>query len=293
MFTNRESVMKRGNISTTDEDRSAIIISVSSDIGNAMSQRWLARGWNIFGTYRTRSKAVDELDNCGIKLVYCDLSNHISIRDVCSNLRTLCPQWDVLVLCPGTQDPVGAFAECNFDEWEESVRVNFTGQMRIVYELLPSRRVNSALGSCVLFFAGGGTNNAPVNYSAYIVSKIALIKICELLDAEIPDTRFVIVGPGWVKTKIHESTLRAGGRAGDNYQRTINKLAKNECTPMEQVLDCCDWLVDKPRELVSGRNFSVVFDRWGTEELVEKLGQEPNMYKLRRYGNDWLVKDGN
>ena len=272
------------------EDSAAIIISASSDIGTALSRRWAARGWKVFGTYRTGSHAVDELQSNGIKLVHCNLSNYESIGNACSSLRTLCPQWDVLTMCPGTQEPVGPFVECNFDEWEESVGTNFTSQMRIIHELLTSRRVNSAIGPCVLLFAGGGTNSAPVNYSAYIISKIALIKMCELLDAEIPDTRFVIVGPGWVKTKIHNATLSAGARAGTNYQLTIDKLAGNECTPMEQVLDCCDWLVNAPRELVSGRNFSVVFDKWGSEELEKRLAKEPNMYKLRRYGNDWLVK---
>ena len=36
--------------SVKKEERSAIIISASSDIGTAMSRRWLARGWNVFGT---------------------------------------------------------------------------------------------------------------------------------------------------------------------------------------------------------------------------------------------------
>jgi NAD(P)-dependent dehydrogenase (short-subunit alcohol dehydrogenase family) len=270
---------------------SAIIIAVSSDIGSAMARRWLSREWNVFGTYRTKSHAVEELDGCGLRSIHCDLSDSASIRDTCSYLREHCCEWDVLVLCPGTQDPVGAFAKCDFDKWEESVEINFTGQMRIVHMLLPSRHVNSALGPCVLFFAGGGSNNAPINYSAYIVSKIALIKMCELLDAEVTDTRFVILGPGWVKTKIHESTLKAGMRAGNNYQRTVEKLVGDECTPMERILDCCDWLIESPRRLVSGRNFSLVFDMWGTEKLNVKLATDPNMYKLRRYGNDWLVKN--
>lgn len=269
------------------EERSAIIISASSDIGAALSQRWLASGWNVLGTYRTRSQVVDKLQSNDIKLVYCSLSDPASMRDACSELRTLCPQWNVLVMCPGTQEPVGAFIDCSFDEWEESLRVNFTSQMRIIHELLPTRHANAALEPIVLLFAGGGTNNAPLNYLAYIVSKIALIKTCELLDAEISDTRFAIVGPGWVKTKIHESTLRAGMRAGANYQRTIDKLAGNECTPMDQVLDCLDWLVEAPRKLISGRNFSVVFDEWGTSALEQQLVADYNMYKLRRHGNEW------
>jgi len=293
MYIKNSNIEGKLTSTMTKENSSAIIISASSDIGTAMSRRWLDRGWNVFGTYRTKSQAIEELQRNGIELVYCDLSDRASVLDACANLRKLCPQWDVLVVCPGTQHPVGAFTGCSFDEWEESLKVNFISQMHIVHEMLGSRNINSVLGPCVLLFAGGGTNNAPVNYSAYTVSKIALIKMCELLDAEIYDTRFVIVGPGWVKTKIHESTLKAGVRAGANYERTIEKLAGNDCTPMDQVLDCCDWLLNSPRELISGRNFSVVFDMWRTEELKKKLIEEPNMYKLRRYGNDWFVKNVN
>jgi NAD(P)-dependent dehydrogenase (short-subunit alcohol dehydrogenase family) len=270
-----------------ERGRSAIIISASSDIGNAMSRRWLARGWNMFGTYRTKNQTVDELNSQGMGLIHCNLLSVKSIHDARSVLRALCPQWDVLALCPGTLDPIGTFAECNFDEWEESVKVNLISQMHIVHELLPFRCTNAT----VLFFAGGGVNNAPVNYSAYIVSKIALIKLCELLDAEMPDTRFVIIGPGWVLTKIHKQTLQAPMRAGATYWRTVEKLSGDECTPIDQVLDCCDWVVDAPRELISGRNFSVAFDMWGTEELAKRLVEEPDMYKLRRWGNDWLMRE--
>lgn len=252
-----------------------------------MGQRWALKGWKVYGTYRTSSPAVEEMRTLGIELVHCDLLDPVSVREACRSLSGLCGRWDVLLMCPATQDPIGAFLECSFDEWEDSIRCNFTSQMRIIHALLPYRRSDSWPGPCALLFAGGGTNSAPPNYSAYIVSKIAEIKMCELLDTEIPDTRFVILGPGWVKTKIHESSLQAGTRAGDNYQRTIDKLAGDECTPMEQVLDCCDWLVAAPRQMIGGRNFSVVYDSWGSEGLEDVLVREPDMYKLRRYGNDW------
>ena len=193
-----------------------------------------------------------------------------------------------MILCPGTQEPVGAFEKVDFAQWAKSIEVNFTSQLQFVHELLPARNKSGNHPPVVLFFAGGGTNNATLNYSAYTISKIALIKMCELLDAEIPDTNFVILGPGWVKTKIHQATLDAGAKkAGTNYQKTIDKLAGNECTPMETVLDCCDWIVKADRKVVSGRNFSVVFDKWGQEPLVNKLIEDTNMYKLRRHGNDW------
>lgn len=143
------------------KSRSAIVVSASSDIGTAISLEWRARGWAVHGTYRTRSKAVDNLEAMGIRLSHCDLLDPVSIRDACFSLKKDCPRWDVLVMCPGTLDPIGAFEEVNFDEWEESLTANFSGQMRVVHELLPSRRTGSSPEPCVLFFAGGGTNSAP------------------------------------------------------------------------------------------------------------------------------------
>ena len=272
------------------DGRNAIIISASSDIGAAMSLRWMSRGWSVYGTYRTEATLVNTLRSRGVKLVRCDLADRNSIINACSRLAGESPEWDVLVIAPATQDPVGPFLELDFDQWEDSILVNFTAQMRIIHSLIPTRRQNSELEPCVLLFAGGGTNNAPVNYSGYIISKIAQIKMCELLDAEIPSVRFVIVGPGWVKTKIHESTLIAGSRlSGDNYQRTMEMLHGDKLTSMDEVLDCCDWLIKSPREQISGRNFSVVYDSWGSQELSSQLEWDADMYKLRRSGNDWKI----
>lgn len=273
-----------------EKEQTAIIISASSDIGSAMARRWRKKAWNVLGTYRKKSNTTAELSEIGVELIHCDLSDNGSVQKACLELRNLCPLWDNLILSAGSQEPIGPFMSCNFDNWADSIQVNFTNQLRIVKELLPNRNTNNILGPCVLFFAGGGTNNATKNYSAYTISKIALIKMCELLDAEISDTRFAIVGPGWVKTKIHETTIKAGIRAGENYEKTKHKLSSNECTSMNEVLDCCDWLIHSPRDVISGRNFSVAFDMWGTEELSRKLIDDFNMYKLRRHGNDVFVR---
>ena len=54
---------------------------------------------------------------------------------------------------------------------------------------------------------------------------------------------------------------------------------------------CIDWLCEQPKDLVSGRNFSIVFDPWRAnkrQQLIKKLKQDINMYKLRREGNNYL-----
>ncbi len=58
--------------------------------------------------------------------------------------------------------------------------------------------------------AGGGTNNPFTNYSAYCVAKIALIKMTELLDDEEKKLNIFIIGPGFVRTRIHRKRCVQG-----------------------------------------------------------------------------------
>ena len=268
--------------------KTAIVLSASSDIGYSLCQRWVERGWKVLGTYRTASEKVDELLRLNVSLVKCDGRDNDSMNESCSQLESLCGAWDILVACIGDMEPVGLFEEVNFDAWETSFKINFTSQLRFVRKLLSVRCFNSELEPCVLFFAGSGTNNAPKNYSAYTISKISLIKMCEILDAEIPSVRFSIIGPGWVKSKIHQATINAGKElAGDNFQKTLGMLKGEQWVSMEKVLDCCDWIIKMPKDIIGGRNFSVESDAWGQPALEDQLLQDENMYKLRRRGNDW------
>jgi NAD(P)-dependent dehydrogenase (short-subunit alcohol dehydrogenase family) len=274
-------------MSTRPDTRTAVIFSASSDIGAAMALRWREAGWAVRGTYRTASAKVAELRAAGVDLVACDFSNVASLNEACKALAAG-GAWDVLAILPATMEPIGPFGEVDIDAWCATVTENFLNEMRVVHALLPSAA--KAGKPLVLFFAGGGSNGAPVNYSAYTISKIALIKMCELLDAENPGLRFAILGPGWVKTKIHEETLRAGTLAGDGVQKTRERFESDAFTAMDDVLDCCDWLASAPGEAISGRNFSVVHDAWRDPELERALSSNPDMYKLRRSGNGWTAK---
>lgn len=266
----------------------AIIVSATSGIGEALCKSWAKKGWKVFGTYRSPSSAVEMLEHeYGVTWVPCDLASISSVQNACNQLKLICAQWDVLVFAAGTLDPIGPFETVDFEEWEKSLQVNFTQQIRILHSLLPVRNKNNQKSS-VLFFAGGGTNNAVVNYSSYAISKISLIKMCEFLDAEISDTNFSIVGPGWVRTKIHESTLKAGSaRAGINFDKTKDRLEGTDWVLMDRVIECCTWIVTTASNGVKGRNFSVAHDHFGTTELEKALENDPDMYKLRRNKNCW------
>jgi hypothetical protein len=61
---------------------------------------------------------------------------------------------------------------------------------------------------------------------------------------------------------------------------------------MAEIRGLIDWCFTQPREVTGGRNFSVVHDPWrgGGAELATALGSDQEAFKLRRHGNDALVK---
>lgn len=261
-----------------------IIVSISSDIGSALGERWKEKGLNVVGTSRTPNS------DLVFPTVKCDLASPESKIDVVRELLSLSSdgKWDVLVLAAGTQEPIGSFREINFQDWISSLHVNLISQLELLHLLMPYSRK----GSRVVMFAGGGTNGPVDYYSAYTLAKIASIKICELLASEEPEMGFTILGPGWVRTKIHEQTIAAGPKAARaNYERTLAMLSGKDMVPMVKVLDWIDWIIEQPLEVVSGRNFSAAFDPLGNPALVRALTEDVGMFKLRRSGNSQIWKN--
>lgn len=263
----------------------ALIVGVSSDIGLALAKHWASSGVDVIGSYRTMSNELLISTDLFSKLLHCDFADKDSINSFTNEVAAQSIQWDILIICPGTMNPIGQFSNCNIDEWEMGVSINLLSPLRILHGLLRFKR-KSKLLPLVIFFAGGGVNSAPINYSSYTTSKIALIKAVELLDNELEDIRVSIIGPGWVETKIHKETILAHDKAKNAAEETERRLKSGDFNPMKKVIACIDWLLITPKESIGGRNFSVVHDQWGNCELEKTLQADSSKFKLRRYGNN-------
>ncbi|MBN1788061.1 MAG: SDR family oxidoreductase [Sedimentisphaerales bacterium] len=273
-----------------DKKKVVVIISVTSDIGLALAKWYSKEGYIVVGTYRSGELLgkLENLENC--HLFSCDISNKKNIDKFISWYKKLDMRWDVFISCPCTPLPLKAFFECDFDEWSDSVHVNAIEQLRILHQIYPYRDESKI--SDIVLFAGGGVNNAVINFSAYTVSKIMLIKMCEFLDAENKNINIFIVGPGWTRTKTHEFVLQHVARDDERYQKITDFLKSGKGTSMEDIYKCIQWLCEQGKEVASGRNFSIVNDKWrepDSKKLADELKKDPEMYKLKRHKNDFLI----
>lgn len=264
-------------------NRHAIILGVTSDIGLNISERLLAEGWLVTGLGRDpeRGSRLSGHPDFAAKFqfVSCDLGSKQSISDA---VKRVTSEWSLFVSCAGTMRPIGPFFETDFDHWEQSLQVNASAQLRVLHGIWQHR----TLEPDVMFLAGGGTNNPFPNYSAYCVSKIALIKMCELIHDENPETNIFIIGPGYMRTRIHEETLDAGQMAGDALSNTEEFLRSGELgTTHDELYQHMKWCMENGRHVAGGRNFSTVHDGWraGGRQLAENLNGHKDAFRLRRY----------
>lgn len=189
--------------------------------------------------------------------------------------------WDLVVCCYGTLEPIGSFWDVDLDEWGKALHINALLPLQQIHELYPYART----GASVCFFSGAGANGPAPTYSAYAASKIMLTKMVELLDAESPDTKFFILGPGMVRTKIQEQTLRAGKRAANFDRVSAFMNSESQGTSMENIYACLMACVNAPKAAIGGRNVYVPLDDW---TQLEKLTGDQNTWKLRRAGDETL-----
>lgn len=269
-----------------------VILSISSDIGLYLAKRYKQDGYRVIGTYRSYGRLSEIVNNSDCYLLHCDVSQKKSIKKFVADFRKLKIRWNLFLSCVGDVRPYGNFFESDFDTWSNSVHINSIEPLRVVHSLYPFRDKTSI--PRIVFFAGGGVNNAPVRLSAYTISKIMLIKMCELLDIENIKLNVFIVGPGWRKTKIHKPIIAESGVSENKYWERILSLKGENVTRMEDIYEHLSWLSSKSKDITSGRNFSIIYDplRAGVRDmLTNELEKDKNMYKLRRYRNDYSVNE--
>jgi NAD(P)-dependent dehydrogenase (short-subunit alcohol dehydrogenase family) len=108
-------------------------------------------------------------------------------------------RWDLLLVAAGTLNPVGRFVDLDFKTWAQGIVDNALNPLAFVREMLPHARYDAL----VVFFSGPNPKEPAPNYSSYDAGKNLLIRMTENLASEHTAIRFVCIGPGFHKTKIH------------------------------------------------------------------------------------------
>ena len=262
--------------------KTLFMLSVTSDIGLCIAKSFSALGYSILGTYRDEFAGKQIMkENKKFDLIKCDISKPQDIKNLELELKKRNCRWNMAIFCPAQPYPYKNFFQSDFTEWETSFNNNATNQLKVLHTIHAFR---CDLSTCI-FFSSLGINVPVAAFSAYMTAKIHLLKMVEVLDFENLDMKFSIVGPGWVNTKGQLHALEKCAETDERYILTKKFLDENGGTDMEDIFELIKWISDSGKEIVGGRNFSLVHDPWrapSRDKLERALKNDPNLYKLRR-----------
>lgn len=268
------------------EQRHVVITGASSGIGAALTRTLASDGFILYVCARRADKLNEVTEDNTIAFGFpCDVSQEGQVIEFVAQVCARAAHVDALINCAGSFGAIGPMLETNSREWYNTFEVNLYGTYLMTKHIVPL--MVHERSPQIINFSGGGAFSPFPNYSAYAVSKAAVVRLTETLAVELASKGIKVnaIAPGFVASEIHQATLRAGrARAGDQHFDTTQRLLTSGSVRIEVPVACVQFLLSDQAGELTGKTISASFDPWGTPGFVELIPQinRSDLYTLRR-----------
>jgi NAD(P)-dependent dehydrogenase (short-subunit alcohol dehydrogenase family) len=265
--------------------RTIIITGASSGIGAALTRALAGDGHRLFVCARREERLAEVTEN-GRLATYraLDVTDVPQMTDFAKLVASEAGTVDTLICCAGAYGSIGPIHEADPEEWWETVRGNLFGTFLAANRFVPLMR--GSADARLITFSGGGFGALP-RYSAYASAKAGVVRLTETMAAELKPLGIAVnaIAPGFVKTEIHDATLKAGPEiAGAKFYAFTKEKLESGSVPIETEIDCVRFLLSPAAQGLTGKTISPSVDPWRTpifREFVNDISRS-DLYTMRR-----------
>lgn len=271
------------------QDKVALIVGAGRGIGEAIALRFAAEGARLILAARTAPEleAVAEMVRAAggtAHFVATDVTAPGQVAYLVQKSIEAFGRIDILVNAAGKYGPIGQVWEIDAQEWVNTFSLNLFVPFLLCQAVLP-HMIRAGRGK-IINFSGGGATSPLCRFTAYGVSKTAVVRLTETLAEEVKEFNIQVnaIAPGAVDTKLQDSVLAAGERAGDLLQRVRRLRETGEGgTPREVPAELAVFLASDDSRNLTGRLISAPNDKWEswTDERIAQVMSQP-WFTLRR-----------
>jgi len=274
------------------DGKNIILTGGGRGIGRSVACRLAELGGTIALISRSGQELSETLDlvskySSGSFYTVCDVSSGDSISEAFKVIKTRMNAIHVLVNNAGIQGPIGRFHENDLAAWETNIRTNLLGPVILIHHVLPLM-MGQKTGKIINMSGGGATGTRP-NFSAYAVSKTALVRFTENLADEYREFNIDVnsVSPGAVNTRMLDEVITAADKAGNEFRDALRRQSAGGTDPAVAA-ELIAFLASDASDGISGKLISAPWDPWKTDEFRECLKSDKNLATLRRIDNKYF-----
>lgn len=277
------------------EDKIAVITGAGRGIGKAISLTFAKEGANLVLLSRTLSelkKTAEEVGALGRRalILRADVSNEEQVEKSIDLAVREFGTIDILVNNAAIQGTIGPLVDNDVSKWIETIHINLVGVFLCCRSVLP-HMIKKRRGKIINFSGGGATSPRPY-FSAYGVSKAAVVRLTETLAKEVEAFNIQVnaIAPGTVNTRMLQQVLEAGTAAGEDELEHCRQQLESGGTPPELAAALALYLASDESDGLSGRLISAVWDDWQNMTQRIPVIQSCELYTLRRMTEKHLWK---
>lgn len=261
----------------------ALVTGGSRGIGKAVAAGLANEGARVMIAARNAcevGQVLDQMRSAGAEVsgLATDVADTTQVEHLVAETIACFGRIDVLVNAAGVQGPIGPVWKTDPAQWRTTLDINLFGTMLCCRSVVP--HMIAAGGGKIINFGGGGATAPRVNFSAYAVSKAAVVRMTETLAEETRPFKIDVnaIAPGIVNTRMLDAIVEAGSAAADERER-IEALRQDPAgfVAIELPARLAVFLASKESDGLSGKLISAPYDDWQTwdQNRIQELLAEP------------------
>lgn len=261
-------------------NKSIAIVGATGAIGGAVCRHLVQAGANVLGTGRDTDRLSD-LRDAGARAVPLDLAPPtVAAEDFSHACRTAFPDGlDGLVVAGGAHGQIGPTRVTDATDLSAYLNQHLVSTVALIGAVAPL--LDKSPAPSIVLLSGGGATGPRANYTPYAMAKVAAVRLAENLAIEEPHWRVNAVAPGFVASRIHDSSIAAGkGRSGEDPDELRERLAHADSP--DRAAGLIRFLLSDASTGITGRLISAVWDPWEDPAWADKLRRDESLARLRR-----------
>ena len=277
------------------KNKVVIVTGGTGGIGWEVALAFAKAGATVVILARNKAK----LESCFKKLsalssslaIVADVSNLSQVLAAVKKIQLKFKRIDALVNCAGVLGPVGETDKVFIKNFQKTLDINFFGTLYITTAVLPIMK-HYKKGKIINLSGGGAVQPRPY-FSAYAVSKTAVVRLTENLASEYKKYNIQInsIAPGAINTKFLFETLNAGKKAGRVEYLSALKQKQNGGDSAEAAANLVLFLCSSKAYGLTGKLISAKWDSWQKwDKSVIKKINKTSEYTLRRIDNKYFYE---